>query len=112
MCPPSSPVTPGSEVVRYLIWRPHKNIADTEAYIAGCLAAPPASSRTDALVDRTDDRLIGAFHLRRPEPYRLDCGYLLGRPFWGRDQPCGTFRPLSISQHVIVLSRLCGRIPA
>jgi [ribosomal protein S5]-alanine N-acetyltransferase len=72
------------EVVRYLIWRPHRTIADTEAYIAGCLSEPIDSSCTYALLDRSDGRLLGALALRRPAPYRLDCGYVLARPFWGR----------------------------
>ncbi len=72
------------EVVRYLVWRPHRTLAETEAYIARCLAAPAATSRTYALIGRADGRLIGAFELRRPEPHRLDCGYVLARPHWRR----------------------------
>jgi [ribosomal protein S5]-alanine N-acetyltransferase len=72
------------EVVRYLSWRPHQRIAETEAYLARCLAASPARARTYALVVRAENRLVGAFEWRRPEPYRVDCGYVLARPFWGR----------------------------
>jgi len=72
------------EVVRFLIWRPHQTLAETEAYIARCLAAPADKSRTYALSERTDGRVVGAFELRRPEPYRLDCGYVLARAHWGR----------------------------
>ena len=72
------------EVVRFLIWRPHQGIADSEAYIARCMAAPPDGSRTYTLIGRDDGRLRGAFELRRPEPHRLDCGYVLAHTFWGR----------------------------
>jgi RimJ/RimL family protein N-acetyltransferase len=72
------------EVVRYLMWRPHQKLAETEAYIAECLAAAPNKSRTYALMERTEGRLLGAFALRRPEPHRLDCGYVLARPSWGQ----------------------------
>jgi len=72
------------EVVRFLIWRPHKGLADTEAYIARCMAALPDRSRTYTLVGRGDSQLLGTFELRRPEPHRLDCGYVLARAFWGR----------------------------
>jgi [ribosomal protein S5]-alanine N-acetyltransferase len=72
------------EVVRFVLWRPHQNIADTEAYIARCLEAPADRERTYAVLDRTEARLLGAFALRRPESYRVDCGYVLARPFWGR----------------------------
>jgi [ribosomal protein S5]-alanine N-acetyltransferase len=72
------------EVVRFLIWYPHHNIADTEDYIARCTASPPDRERTYAVLGRAHGALLGAFALRRPEPYRLDCGYVLARPFWGR----------------------------
>ena len=61
-----------TEVVRYVMWRPHRRLEDTEAYIAGCLAASAASSRTYALIGRAEGRLLGSFALRRPEPHRLD----------------------------------------
>jgi ribosomal-protein-alanine N-acetyltransferase len=71
------------EVVRFLSWRPHRDLSDTEAYIARCLATPPENARTYVLIGRADARLLGAFGLRRPESYRLDCGYVLARPHWG-----------------------------
>src|SRR5271165_2498543 len=49
------------EVARYLIWRPHRRLTETEAYIGRCLAAASARSRTYALVGRTEGRLLGAF---------------------------------------------------
>lgn len=72
------------EVVRYLTFRPHRTFAETEAYVARCLAVPAQRGRVYALIHRTDDRLLGAFELRRPEPHRLDCGYVLARAWWGR----------------------------
>ncbi len=72
------------EVARYLTWRPHRRLAETDSYIDRCLMAPPTRSRTYALVGRAEGRLLGAFELRRLEPHRLDCGYVLARPFWGR----------------------------
>jgi RimJ/RimL family protein N-acetyltransferase len=72
------------EVVRFLTWRPHLSFADTEAYVASCIAAPPDRSRTWALIGKTTGRILGAFELRRPEPHRLDCGYVLALTEWGR----------------------------
>ena len=72
------------EVVRYVSWRPHQGLSDTETYIARCLAAPADLVRTYALVGRAEGRLLGAFDLRRPEPHRVDCGYVLARPLWRR----------------------------
>jgi [ribosomal protein S5]-alanine N-acetyltransferase len=72
------------EVVRYLTWRPHRKLADTEAYISRCLATPPERVRTYALIGRAESGLIGSIDLHRPEPHRIDFGYVLERPFWGR----------------------------
>jgi [ribosomal protein S5]-alanine N-acetyltransferase len=72
------------EVARFVTWRPHREPADTVAYIARCIAAPVDRSRTYALIGREAGRLLGAFDLRRPEPHRLDCGYVLARAEWGR----------------------------
>jgi len=70
------------EVVRFLTFPPHRDRGDTETYIARCLATPPSRARTYVLIDRADRRLLGAFELRRPEPHRLDCGYVLARLWW------------------------------
>ena len=70
------------EVSRYLSWRPHRRLAESEAFVSRCLSAPPTRSRSYALVGRAEGRLLGAFELRQPEPHRLDCGYVLARPFW------------------------------
>ncbi len=71
-------------VVRFVMWRPHQALADTEAYIADCLAAPTDESRTYALIGRAEGQLQGSFALRRQALHRLDCGYVLARPYWGR----------------------------
>lgn len=70
------------EIVRYLGWRPHRSPAETDAFIARCLATPAEQGRTYILTGRTDNGLLGSFELRRPAPHRLDCGYVLARPFW------------------------------
>jgi [ribosomal protein S5]-alanine N-acetyltransferase len=72
------------EVVRFLTFLPHQSISDTEKYVARCEAAPTDKSRSYVLVGRSWGRPMGAFELRRPEAHRLDCGYVLARPYWGR----------------------------
>jgi len=69
------------EVSRYLTWRPHVSVGETEAYVKACLAA--TAGRTYALVRRMDDAVIGAFDLRLSSPTRLGYGYVLARVFWG-----------------------------
>lgn len=70
------------EVTRYLIWRPHRSLDDTHAFIAGALAACVERRRTYVLTERGSGRLVGGFELRRPEPHRLGFGYVLARPYW------------------------------
>ena len=72
------------DVTRFLTWRPHRTLAETEAYVTRCLATPSHLSRTYVLVGRQDKTIRGAFDLRQPEPYRLGYGYVLARPWWGQ----------------------------
>lgn len=69
------------EVSRYLTWRPHTSVGQTEAYVRACLAA--TTYRTYALVRRRDGEVIGSFDLRQSSPTRLGYGYVLARAFWG-----------------------------
>lgn len=98
---PSRPETPPAifdgyardpEVTRYLTWCPHRTIADTEAYIAGCLAMRPDAARVYALTEHDGDMLLGGLHLRRPAPHRVEFGYVLARPHWGRGLMTETLR--------------------
>jgi [ribosomal protein S5]-alanine N-acetyltransferase len=70
------------EVVRYLIWRPHRSRSETRAYVERCIATPSEVERTYVIVGRDDNVVRGAFALRRRAPHRLDCGYVLPRPWW------------------------------
>lgn len=70
------------DVSRFLTWRPHRSIADTEAYIAHFANAP--GSRTYAMVGRDDNILRGAFDIRHAGPGKVGYGYVLARQWWGR----------------------------
>lgn len=70
------------EVTRYLTWRPHRDRAETEAYIAHCLAPSSPASRTYIILEEAV--LRGAIDLRMPERHGLEVGYVLARPAWGR----------------------------
>lgn len=71
-----------ADVTRYLTWRPHRTIADTQGYLASCLRAP--QERTYAIEEKDGRALIGAFALRLFVPYRMEFGYVLARRSWGR----------------------------
>jgi [ribosomal protein S5]-alanine N-acetyltransferase len=70
------------EVSRYLTWRPHTAIEQTETYVNACLAA--TTYQTYVLAWRTNNMVIGAFDVRQSGPTRLGYGYVLARAFWGR----------------------------
>jgi RimJ/RimL family protein N-acetyltransferase len=70
------------DVSRFLTWRPHTSITQTQDYIAACLI--PSRSFTYALTRRADDAVIGAFDIRRPAETRVEYGYVLARAFWGQ----------------------------
>ena len=72
------------EVARYVIWRPHRNREETQAYIERCVATSSTVERIYLLVGNDDHIVRGALALRRRAPHRLDCGYVLARRWWGQ----------------------------
>jgi RimJ/RimL family protein N-acetyltransferase len=68
--------------VRYLIWRAHRSLSETKAYVERCISTPQEVERTYVLVGREDKLVRGAFALRQRAPHRLDCGYVLARRWW------------------------------
>ncbi|MDQ3920456.1 MAG: GNAT family N-acetyltransferase [Acidobacteriota bacterium] len=72
------------EVTRYLVWRPHTSIAETEEFLGRVVASLEDGSRlTWALTLHGDDTPRGMIELR-PHGHKADVGYVLARPFWGR----------------------------
>jgi ribosomal-protein-alanine N-acetyltransferase len=72
-----------AEVTRYLTWRPHARLDDTQAFLARCESGWKAESDlTWALTFPDADRLIGMIGLR-PRGHMADIGYVLARPYWG-----------------------------
>jgi [ribosomal protein S5]-alanine N-acetyltransferase len=69
------------ETTRFLTWRPHRNVGDTAAYIARCIAMSPRIARTYVVCEAGAIR--GALGLRLDDPYRLEVGYVLARSCWG-----------------------------
>jgi len=68
------------EVCRFVLWRPHADVSETRAYIAGCLMA--TTSRTYVLTRRDTNALVGALDLRDTGPGHIGFGYVLARPVW------------------------------
>jgi RimJ/RimL family protein N-acetyltransferase len=72
------------EVTRYMEWRPHESVADTEAFLRAHLPRRPAGEESSwVLTLKEDGRLVGMIALH-PNSYRVGFGYVLGRAYWGR----------------------------
>ena len=72
-----------AEVTRYLIWPPHKDIAETRAFMQRCSEVWEAGTAFPyAIVRKDDNTLIGMTELRL-EGHRAEFGYVLARPYWG-----------------------------
>jgi [ribosomal protein S5]-alanine N-acetyltransferase len=72
-------------VTRYMIWRPHRSLADTEEFLRGHLARKQTGTEgcSWVLTHKEDGRLIGMIALH-PGAYRVGLGYVSGRAYWGR----------------------------
>ncbi|NVN10454.1 GNAT family N-acetyltransferase [Nguyenibacter vanlangensis] len=70
-----------SEVSRYTMWTPHKNLTETEKFVDGCLATSPDLARTYAICDQAGG-FRGLFGLRHVKPYHIEFGYVLAHRWW------------------------------
>ena len=76
--------TRDSQVMRYLPWRPHASVADTEQFIAGCVRDWTNGIKLPYVVALRDtpDHAIGMLEAR-PRSHLIEIGYMLGRAHWG-----------------------------
>lgn len=73
-----------AEITRYLMWTPHRSVAETRAFVADCIAAWQVGPRRPyVLTTHDDDTAIGMLDAI-PRATRLTIGYVLARPAWGR----------------------------
>lgn len=75
-----------SEVARQMFYGP-RDEADTRGYLARMLGSQEERPRMTwelAVVDRAQDRLVGACDLTLDDEREADLGYILGREAWGR----------------------------
>lgn len=76
--------TQDEQVARYMTWRPHTQVEQTEAFVTQCLRAWDEGSRLAyilAFAAREHDA-IGMLEAR-PMGHTLDLGYVLARRHWG-----------------------------
>jgi RimJ/RimL family protein N-acetyltransferase len=72
------------EVTRYLTWKPHQNIRDTEQFLLACRRLwREEKDFAYAITIKEDDRAIGMFALHQLK-LKIEVGYALARPYWGK----------------------------
>lgn len=73
------------EVSRYMMWKPHLAVGETETFIAGCIAAARDGERFPyILAERQRPQLPIGMLEARPSGHKVDLGYVLAPDFWGR----------------------------
>jgi len=72
------------EVTKYLIWLPHKDIQETQRFIADCISAWEHSERFPYVITLREGReLVGMIELRL-DGVTAEFGYVLSRLHWGK----------------------------
>lgn len=73
-----------TDVLRYLTWRPHQNIQETEGFLADCIAACGGKTRFPyAVTLKKSGEVIGMIEIRI-NGFKADVGYVLSRQHWGK----------------------------
>ncbi|HEY9403985.1 MAG TPA: GNAT family N-acetyltransferase [Pyrinomonadaceae bacterium] len=80
------------EVTRYLTWRPHRTVADGEEHSAQQLAAWESGKYFSWVISVKEDGELAGMISMRPEGWRVELGYVLGRRWWGRGLMTETVR--------------------
>ena len=81
-------------VLRYLIWLPHQNIQETEAFLADCVVAWKNTSRFPyVIILRDSDEVIGMIEIRLND-FKADVGYVVSRQHWGKGVATEALRSL------------------
>lgn len=72
------------EVSRYMMWRPHAEVAATEAFIAECIAAAQEETRFPYVLSLRERPSVPIGMLEaRPTGHKVDLGYVLAPTCWG-----------------------------
>jgi RimJ/RimL family protein N-acetyltransferase len=73
------------EVTRYLIWRPHRSISDTQAFVRRCMDGWRNGTEHSWVITRAaDSGIIGMMAARPDGEHRASVGYVLARAAWGQ----------------------------
>jgi ribosomal-protein-alanine N-acetyltransferase len=82
------------EVTRYLIWQPHKNIQETEGFLADCAVAWEGNVRFPYVITfKQSGAVIGMLEIRIND-FKADVGYVLSRQHWDKGMATEALRGL------------------
>lgn len=76
--------TQDKEVTRYLTWRPHQTIEQTEKFIEGCLLAWEQRTRFPYMITSKENKEIVGMIDPRIEGPKVGIGYVAARAHWGK----------------------------
>jgi len=72
------------EVTRYLMWKPHKHVSETEDFLKRCLDVWEQKTNFPyVLTLKEKDEPIGMLEVHT-KWFKLEVGYALARPYWGK----------------------------
>ncbi len=69
-------------VCKYMTWKPHKTIRETQQFISFCIAGWDRNNYTWIIEKRESKQIVGSFGARLNQ-HKLDIGYLLMENYWG-----------------------------
>ena len=73
-----------AEVTRYLTWRPHQRIEETQTFVQGCLLAWERNMRFPCMITlKENSQVIGMIDPRIEGP-KMGIGYVAARAHWGK----------------------------
>jgi ribosomal-protein-alanine N-acetyltransferase len=76
--------TQDSEVTKYLIWNPHKELSDTEKWVEHCMDIWDVDKTLPFVIYHKEvQEVIGMIDFRI-NGFIVDFGYVLARRFWGQ----------------------------
>lgn len=81
------------EVTRFLTWRPHENIGQTESMLAKAITEWDGDARFHFMITLKNGDLIGRIQLHI-EGHRVELGYVINKSFQGRGYMTETVRAI------------------
>jgi [ribosomal protein S5]-alanine N-acetyltransferase len=76
--------TQDPEVARYMVWRPHTLLSETEGFVERCMQGwASGQSRPYVLAFHDSEHIPLGMLEARLQPHTIDIGYVLGRQYWG-----------------------------